>query len=290
MELPLFVPCSNRRAGVGENRDKTVVRASSTLPRHLAMFRFLGRMLGIAMRTGVQLALDIGPAFWAQLCGHEVRWDQHVAPVDAATDRFLKRLSDPKLRCVLFRFYDCVCVCISQKGKERRYARTHPPTPSLIHSTFLIVQSLVRSFVRSFVRSCSPSGFRSALEEYGVKDDRRAIVVVLNDNSRVRVGINGAWEDEEKERTKLGKGNSRKEGGGEGEEEEIESDDDDCDEHERRRRRIEKMYRIPFSARHALVAAVKRARIESVRAQTAAVREGLGEVIPLPPLRLLTAE
>ena len=46
-----------------------------------------------------------------------------------------------------------------------------------------------------------------------MRDDRRAIVVVLNDNSRVRVGINGAWEDEERERTKLGGKGKIREGG-----------------------------------------------------------------------------
>ncbi|KAJ4457548.1 putative E3 ubiquitin-protein ligase HERC2 [Paratrimastix pyriformis] len=54
--LPLLVPCSNRIHNVGQNRDCYVVDASSTEPRVLAMFRFLGKLMGIAIRTKVSAA------------------------------------------------------------------------------------------------------------------------------------------------------------------------------------------------------------------------------------------
>jgi hypothetical protein len=51
--LPLFVPCPNRQQamqtiGVGENRDKFILKPSSNSPEHLRMFEFLGKLMGIA--------------------------------------------------------------------------------------------------------------------------------------------------------------------------------------------------------------------------------------------------
>lgn len=51
--LPLFVPCPNRQQavqliGVGENRDKFILKPSSNTPEHLEMFEFLGKLMGIA--------------------------------------------------------------------------------------------------------------------------------------------------------------------------------------------------------------------------------------------------
>lgn len=56
--LPLFVPCPNKRSKIGINQDKFVPRTSSTEPLHVSMFEFVGKLLGIAIRSRNLLNLD----------------------------------------------------------------------------------------------------------------------------------------------------------------------------------------------------------------------------------------
>jgi len=68
--LPLFIPCPNAQQGLGENRDKWIIApSSSTSPLHIAMYEFLGRLMGMSIRTGVLLNLDLPPFFWKPLVG-----------------------------------------------------------------------------------------------------------------------------------------------------------------------------------------------------------------------------
>eukprot|EP00002_Diphylleia_rotans_P009903 TRINITY_DN2025_c0_g1_i6.p1 TRINITY_DN2025_c0_g1~~TRINITY_DN2025_c0_g1_i6.p1 ORF type:complete len:3715 (-),score=578.80 TRINITY_DN2025_c0_g1_i6:350-11494(-) len=72
--LPLFILCPNARlareeVGIGENRDKFIPRASSSSPIHLSMFEFVGKLMGIAMRTKNPLPLDFPSFVWKPLVG-----------------------------------------------------------------------------------------------------------------------------------------------------------------------------------------------------------------------------
>jgi hypothetical protein len=49
--LPLFVPTSNNVHNVGEHRDAWIINPSATSALALDMFLFLGKMLGVAIRT-----------------------------------------------------------------------------------------------------------------------------------------------------------------------------------------------------------------------------------------------
>jgi hypothetical protein len=66
MHLPLFIPCPNSKAGYGSNQDKFLVNPNS---RNFKFFRFFGRLVGIAIRTGVLLTLDLPTFFWKPLIG-----------------------------------------------------------------------------------------------------------------------------------------------------------------------------------------------------------------------------
>lgn len=70
--LPLLVQCANQQVGVGDNRDKFVPRPCSDSPNELAMFEFLGRLMGIAVRTNILMPLDLPSFFWKQVVGTPV--------------------------------------------------------------------------------------------------------------------------------------------------------------------------------------------------------------------------
>eukprot|EP00478_Filoreta_tenera_P000066 GABV01000066.1.p1 GENE.GABV01000066.1~~GABV01000066.1.p1 ORF type:complete len:531 (+),score=242.17 GABV01000066.1:681-2273(+) len=67
--LPFFIPCPNRLMQVGENRDKMLPRPGARSVVDLSGFEFLGRLMGVAIRTNVLLPLDLPSFFWKPLVG-----------------------------------------------------------------------------------------------------------------------------------------------------------------------------------------------------------------------------
>eukprot|EP00658_Telonema_sp_P-2_P083674 TRINITY_DN9125_c0_g1_i3.p1 TRINITY_DN9125_c0_g1~~TRINITY_DN9125_c0_g1_i3.p1 ORF type:complete len:580 (-),score=74.35 TRINITY_DN9125_c0_g1_i3:228-1967(-) len=65
--LPLFVPTANNVNNAGECREGFVPRAGATSLRHATMFRFVGRMMGGALRNGEPLNLYLPRLFWKKL-------------------------------------------------------------------------------------------------------------------------------------------------------------------------------------------------------------------------------
>lgn len=51
--LPLLIPCPNAVSSVGKNREKFVLCSSSSSKVELQLFKFIGHMMGMAIRTGV---------------------------------------------------------------------------------------------------------------------------------------------------------------------------------------------------------------------------------------------
>jgi len=76
--LPLLHPCPNRLHGVGSNREKFILRPSSSVPSgsgaHLLLetYSFLGQLMGIALRTKVNLNVDLASIVWKVLTGEHV--------------------------------------------------------------------------------------------------------------------------------------------------------------------------------------------------------------------------
>ncbi|GBG29572.1 E3 ubiquitin-protein ligase HERC2 [Hondaea fermentalgiana] len=70
--LPLFVPCPNQVANEGECRGKWLPAASATSHVALRMFEFVGKLMGIAMRTKNPFVLDMPGFVWKQLCSDSV--------------------------------------------------------------------------------------------------------------------------------------------------------------------------------------------------------------------------
>ena len=65
--LRLFVPCANGKHETGENRDAWVPNAQCSTPRRLALYEFVGRLMGIAIRTKNYLAFNFPSLVWKQL-------------------------------------------------------------------------------------------------------------------------------------------------------------------------------------------------------------------------------
>jgi len=70
--LPLFVPCPNAQTKTGSaNQDKYTIRPGSLSPLYLKMYYFLGQLMGVSIRTGVLLTLDLPLFFWKALAGEK---------------------------------------------------------------------------------------------------------------------------------------------------------------------------------------------------------------------------
>jgi len=80
-QMPLFILCPNGRDAIGNNRDKWVPKPNATKPLHLAMFEFLGKMMGLAIRSRELLNLDFPSIIWKGLIGDEIT-EQDVLDID----------------------------------------------------------------------------------------------------------------------------------------------------------------------------------------------------------------
>ncbi|KAL4132957.1 hypothetical protein PRIC2_003286 [Phytophthora ramorum] len=97
--LPLLIPCPNRRSGTGSNQDKFLLNPScgtallANGPMALDLHRFLGKLIGTAVRHGLQMGLDLPALVWRPLAGLEVS-RAHLESVDVATTNNLSRVEE----------------------------------------------------------------------------------------------------------------------------------------------------------------------------------------------------
>jgi hypothetical protein len=73
--LPLFVPVQNQVHAIGENRDSWTVNPAATAEIHQSMYLFLGKLMGVAIRTKNNLNFSFPPLFWKRLMMEEVTVD-----------------------------------------------------------------------------------------------------------------------------------------------------------------------------------------------------------------------
>ncbi|XP_023674598.2 probable E3 ubiquitin-protein ligase HERC1 isoform X1 [Paramormyrops kingsleyae] len=66
--VDLLIPSPNATAEVGYNRDRFLFNPSACLDEHLLQFKFLGILMGVAIRTKKPLDLHLAPMVWKQLC------------------------------------------------------------------------------------------------------------------------------------------------------------------------------------------------------------------------------
>ena len=57
---PLFIPSANQANSVGLNREKRILNPAAKSGTELSMFEFVGAMFGMALRTKVSWAREMG--------------------------------------------------------------------------------------------------------------------------------------------------------------------------------------------------------------------------------------
>ncbi|KAG7389554.1 RING finger and SPRY domain-containing protein 1 [Phytophthora pseudosyringae] len=97
--LPLLIPCPNRRSATGINQDKFLLNPScgtallANGPMALDLHRFLGKLIGTAVRHGLQMGLDLPSLVWRPLAGLDVS-RAHLESVDVAVANNLTRVEE----------------------------------------------------------------------------------------------------------------------------------------------------------------------------------------------------
>jgi hypothetical protein len=68
--LPLLVPCPNRALSIGMNQDKfTLTTAPSLSPMNQELMAFFGKLVGMAVRHRLNLAINLSVMHWCPLVG-----------------------------------------------------------------------------------------------------------------------------------------------------------------------------------------------------------------------------
>ncbi|KAJ8304108.1 hypothetical protein KUTeg_017691 [Tegillarca granosa] len=73
--VPYFIPTPNARNESGNNSDRFILNPSLTSDEDLAMFKFLGILFGVAIRTKKPLDLHLAPSVWKLLVGIPLKQD-----------------------------------------------------------------------------------------------------------------------------------------------------------------------------------------------------------------------
>jgi len=94
--IPLFIKTPNARNELGYGRDLFIPRRSATSPINRRMFMFVGRLMGIALRSGLTLPLRLAPLFWKLLVKDPVSSDD-LRSVDVISARMIRLLKTSSL-------------------------------------------------------------------------------------------------------------------------------------------------------------------------------------------------
>jgi len=86
--VPLFVPCPNAAADVGDNRDAWLTNPRASTPECIHALEFVGQLIGLALRTGDLLPLSFAPFTWKGLVGDERSRDD-VRSIDVFAEKHL---------------------------------------------------------------------------------------------------------------------------------------------------------------------------------------------------------
>eukprot|EP00474_Spongospora_subterranea_P006862 CRZ07320.1 hypothetical protein [Spongospora subterranea] len=106
--LPLFIPTPNAREAQGSHRDRAVPSPSCT---RFDLYRFFGKLIGVAVRNKIHLNLPLPMLFWSALVGqppcrrHLLEIDSHlyqlITQVEKATPDDFSDQFDHTFECLL---------------------------------------------------------------------------------------------------------------------------------------------------------------------------------------------
>jgi len=110
--LNLFIPTPNNLHRLGEDRDRYMPHPSNVSVQHLELYEFVGRLMGMAMRTHIIMALDLARTVWKQLTNED------------STFADLRCLDEALVRNVLNPLIPDTSVALDRKAFARRFG-TH---------------------------------------------------------------------------------------------------------------------------------------------------------------------
>lgn len=78
-QLPLMLPTSNSQHNVGAGREKWVLNPGAITTTTLHMYEFLGKLMGVVLRSKQYLSLNIAAMIWKRLVGEQLQIEDLVA-------------------------------------------------------------------------------------------------------------------------------------------------------------------------------------------------------------------
>ncbi|KAF1320211.1 Hect e3 ubiquitin ligase, partial [Globisporangium splendens] len=81
-QLPLLLPTSNSQHNVGAGREKWILNPGARTATLLQMFEFLGKLMGVVLRSKQYLSLNVASIIWKKLVGEKLHIDD-LAAVDS---------------------------------------------------------------------------------------------------------------------------------------------------------------------------------------------------------------
>ncbi|XP_071965475.1 probable E3 ubiquitin-protein ligase HERC1 isoform X2 [Antedon mediterranea] len=91
--VPILIPTPNSSSDAGQNRDRFLLNPLPWCKDYLELFKFLGILLGVAIRTKKPLDLHLAPIVWKQLVGMPLV-PQDLEEVDVFFMQALKNIKD----------------------------------------------------------------------------------------------------------------------------------------------------------------------------------------------------
>ena len=91
--LNLLMPTPNAKDEAGLHRDKYLLNTDDLTPKKAQFFRFLGILIGVAIRTNKPIAINLAPIVWKLLSLSKVTIED-VQDVDYLYVKSLKNLLD----------------------------------------------------------------------------------------------------------------------------------------------------------------------------------------------------
>lgn len=70
--LNMFIKTPNNKHASGENREKWSINPRATSTYYLSLFRFLGIIIGVCIRTGTHLAIDLANYCWKLIADERI--------------------------------------------------------------------------------------------------------------------------------------------------------------------------------------------------------------------------
>jgi HECT-domain (ubiquitin-transferase) len=85
----LLIPCPNAKHGAGQNNDKYLPNPQHCSPLALAQFTFVGKLMGISLRTRLCMSFELPSLVWKGLTGLAIDGDD-LRAIDTISCQFLE--------------------------------------------------------------------------------------------------------------------------------------------------------------------------------------------------------